>query len=109
MLGTIIKALEVDCRNANNEKYLRSDVNIRQTLSRILSARKHYPEFNTKQTLMFPKLAELGMLTRKEGLCLSYWHDCSEISEFKNALGSKTELVEKRYSLLVRPDSRRRH
>ncbi|HEY9678412.1 MAG TPA: hypothetical protein V6C76_10405 [Drouetiella sp.] len=94
MLLTIIKALEVDFRNADNERYLHSNTNISQNLSRILAVRKHYPEFHAAQTSMFPKLSALSKLTRAEGLCLSYWHDCSEISEFKSALGHRSEIDE---------------
>lgn len=94
MLGTLIKALEVDFRNANNEKYLRSETNLRQNLERILAIRKHYPEFKAAKPLMFPKLNELSQLSKKEGLCLSYWHDCSEVSEFRAVLANKTDAIE---------------
>jgi hypothetical protein len=94
MLGTLIKALEVDLRNADNERYVRSEVNISQNLARILAIRKHYPEFKVQKALMYPKLAELCKVSKKEGLCLSYWHDGGVISEFKTAIGSKTEFAE---------------
>ncbi len=106
MLGTLIKALEVDIRNADNNRYVRSSTYISQNLSRILSIRKHYPEFNTKGTMMFPKLTELGRLSKKEGLCLSYWHDCGDVSEFNATLGNKTELAE-RALLASRPAKHR--
>ena len=95
MLGPLIKAIEVDLRNVENDRYVRSSVNISQNLKRILSIRKHYPEFKAKGTMMYPKLAELGRLSKKEGLCLSYWHDCGDVSEFNAALGNETELAEK--------------
>ncbi len=104
MLGTLIKALEVDFRNAENERYLRSATNRRQNLERILAARRLYPEFKAIKPPMFPKLAELSSMSKKEGLCLTYWHDCSEISEFRNALPDKTESVEK--TLLAAKPSR---
>ncbi len=94
MLGTLIKALKVDFRNADDERYLRSAENVSQNLSRILSIRKHYPEFKAKKALMYPKLAELCKLSKKEGLCLTYWHDCSEVSEFRAVLGNKTAVAE---------------
>ncbi|MBI2812256.1 MAG: hypothetical protein HYX67_15700 [Candidatus Melainabacteria bacterium] len=94
MLGTLIKALEVDFRNADDQRYLRSAANVSQNLSRILSIRKHYPEFKAKKALLYPKLAELCKLSKKEGLCLTYWHDCSEVSEFRSVLGNKTAVAE---------------
>jgi len=94
MLGTLIKALEVDFKNVDDERYLRSATHLSQNLSRILSVRKHYPEFKAKKALMFPRLAELGKLSKKEGLCLTYWHDCGDISEFRAVLGTKTVVAE---------------
>lgn len=90
MLGTLIKALEIDFRNLEDARYLRSAVHVSQNLSRILSVRKHYPEFKAKKTPMFPKLVELCKLSKKEGLCLTYWHDCSEVSAFRGVLANKT-------------------
>lgn len=94
MLGTLIKALEVDFRTVENERYLRSATNLRQNLERILAIRKHYPEFTDKKPLMFPKLNELSQLSKKEGLCLTYWHDCSELSEFRAVIANKTDAIE---------------
>lgn len=90
MLGTLIKALEIDFRNVEDERYLRSAAHVSQNLNRILAIRKHYPEFKAKKTAMFPKLMELCKLSKKEGLCLTYWHDCSEVSAFRAVLGNKT-------------------
>jgi hypothetical protein len=104
MLGTLIKALEVDFRNANNHRYLRSARNLRQNLERILAIRKQYPEFKAIKPPIFPKLTELSKLSKKEGLCLTYWHDCGEVSEFRAALGNKTDAIE--VSLLVSRPSR---
>ncbi|CAN5339851.1 hypothetical protein BH10CYA1_BH10CYA1_16180 [soil metagenome] len=94
MLGTLFKALEVDFRNVDDQRYLRSALHVGQNLSRILSIRKHYPEFKAKKALLYPKLAELCKLSKKEGLCLTYWHDCSEVSEFTAVLGNKTAIAE---------------
>lgn len=94
MLGTLIKALENDFRNVDDARYLRSAAHVSQNLSRILSARKHYPEFKAQKTAMFPKLMELCNLSKKEGLCLTYWHDCSEVSAFRTALGDRTAAEE---------------
>ncbi len=90
MLGTLIKALEIDFRHVEDERYLRSAAHVSQNLSRILSIRKHYPEFKAKKAPMFPKLVELCKLSKKEGLCLTYWHDCSEVSAFRAVLTNKT-------------------
>ncbi|MBS1954659.1 MAG: hypothetical protein JST89_10750 [Cyanobacteria bacterium SZAS-4] len=90
MLGTLIKALEIDFRNVEDERYLRSAAHVSQNLSRILAIRKHYPEFKAKKPAMFPKLMELCKLSKKEGLCLTYWHDCSEACAFTAVLGNKT-------------------
>jgi hypothetical protein len=104
MLGTLIKALEVDFRNANNDRYLRSATNLSQNLERILAIRKQYPEFKAIKPPLFPKLTELSKLSKKEGLCLTYWHESEEISEFRSVLGNKTDAIE--LSLLASRPSR---
>jgi hypothetical protein len=69
LLGKIFKALKVDLQNYEDAVYKRSSVSLQQLLQRLLSMRKHYPEYQQKES----HLIDLRRGSRREGLGYNYW------------------------------------